>query len=860
MWLPFWIASKNLASKLPKTACAVLGIALGAATVCAVLVVDHNTVIGMREYHRASTGTPDLELAIKDPGRMKPAEALKFLDDYDGVSAVTPILDEYVAITEGSKRLRGVRLIGVRPGSAVPFDSYRIVGGRDLRSNDRGVMLLGEKAAEDAGVKIGDSLVFRRPGVTPTGCVEGKVVEVEGAGYAQGPPLALRVVGILATRYLAARNAGRVAVTTFRDGRHLMGEAPYGAKFWVRFADAEGKERVEEDLAPGFMLETPLAAEVGQTSEERAFRAGVRLAAFMALGLGLFVIFHLLSLSVTEWIRQVGLLGALGVAPRTVTQVFVMEASLLAIAGVSLGVGIGVATGWMLLEADITSLGWRRPVAGFEVPWRQLMWTGAAGFVACLLGAVKPIARVRRVHVIDALEQGEAALVSRSSEAWLVPALLAGAPVGVVAVAWLLGWVHGPVLRVALELAILFAVFVVLLWTLPRLLGRLFGALLRPFAERGVLAWLAKEGLDRTLRRMAGSVSALTLVAAGIVTLHSMTGSLKREAAAFSSRALPGHVYLVLENLPRRELEFLREIPGVTSVVPVEAAFRGSKLLVRGVPPNDAFADGLFAGAPDRPLLETKFREGKGIVVTRDASREAELDVGDRVSLRTLRGPRWFEVLAVKDGVGFFPHERAFALIAEDVMRRVFCRTNDRLGRVTVGVEHPSMEREILSAIERKADGAFPVRGQTSASVAWRYSFDVDRDFILFDVILVMTACMAGLGLLNSLLISGMERKKEIGLLRAIGIERRQVFKLFLIDAAMIGVTSGVLGVLVGIPFSIRTISGLAELSELALDWQFDGFWMLVAVAGLAFVAVVSALLPALRAGRADVVQALKHE
>ena len=857
MRLLFWIASKNLASRRLYSACAILGIAFGVATVVAVQVVDHNTVISLREHHRRFTGDPDRVLTLRDPRQTTPAAATEALSRLTAITAFTPMLADRVALLVNGKPALSAPFFSLNVGSAADFDAYAIERGRDFRPGERGAFLCGWQAAQDAKLKLGERYVLQRPSVTPYGCADGQLVPRSDGTRRSGPQVELELVGILQDRYLGHANGNRALVVPSEEGLALMGDLPHLTRYWIRIADGANPAALTERLEKDFRVEVPEAREVGETREERAFRSGVRLAAFMALGLGLFIIFHLLTLSVTSWVRQVGLLGALGITGGALAGVFLLEALILAVTGTACGLGIGVLIAKLMMDAGLSTLGWGRPVFTFALPWGDLWWIASAGIGACLVGAIHPIARVRSIPVLDALTQGEAALGRTVAPRWLAPAALAGTPAATLGLAWLLHPMEQDFLEVAFLIALCFGVFVIALWVLPQLLGRAFGVLIRPL-ERPDRAgtFLVRRGLRRGIRRFAGSVTGLSLVAAGIVALHAMTGALKQEKDDWAERALSGRIFLRMPQVPRARLAFLDRIPGVASAVPLDASFRQSLMEIRGVPPAAVFAQGMLA---DRPDDRAMFRAGRGVVVTSHLARERGLDVGDEVKLSTLKGPRRYRVLAIDDRFGFHPHERSYALLDETTVHRVFCRSNEFVNICAVGVTSPDLERRVAHAIRDEA-GDLDISIMTGAGQRKAYRHEINRDFAVFDVILLLTGVLAGLGLLNSLLVASMERTKETGLLRAIGITRRQVFGMFLSESLMLGVAGGVLGSAMGIVFSMLAVNGLAHLSELPLTWRFDAVWVLIAIGVLTAFSALAAIIPAMQAERADVIKAIKYE
>src|SRR5262249_5841963 len=155
--------------------------------------------------------------------------------------------------------------------------------------------------------------------------------------------------------------------------------------------------------------------------------------------------------------------------------------------------------------------------------------------------------------------------------------------------------------------------------------------------------------------------------------------------------------------------------------------------------------------------------------------------------------------------------------IAEPTMKRVFCRSADRVQQLTVAASGPAGEDGLRARI--LASGILPPgsieHAWTGAEQRRLYQDEIDSDFTIFDVILGLTAVLAALGFMNTLVVSGLERQKEIALLRAAGVTRRQVFRLFVSDAGMMGACGGLLGILMAVPFSWLVVEGLAPVADL---------------------------------------------
>ena len=173
-------------------------------------------------------------------------------------------------------------------------------------------------------------------------------------------------------------------------------------------------ERLQQSLASSYSYALNRGVVVGQAAEERAFRTGVRMLGLLALVLGLYVIFHTLSMSLTERVLEVGTLHALGSTRAQIGRVFFAEAALLSGAGAVLGALLGVGLARLATRAGITTLGVGKAVQGFHVPWGTVGALTAVGFLVALVGSVYPLVAIGGADTVAALRGEEALERSRA--------------------------------------------------------------------------------------------------------------------------------------------------------------------------------------------------------------------------------------------------------------------------------------------------------------------------------------------------------------------------------------------------------------------------------------------------------------
>ncbi len=364
----------------------------------------------------------------------------------------------------------------------------------------------------------------------------------------------------------------------------------------------------------------------------------MRLAGLLALVLGMYVIFHTLSMSLVERVREVGLLHALGTTRSAIARVFFVEAVAIAGAGTLLGLAGGIALARALLAVGVSTVGTGRgrQVTGFDVPWGSALGLCALGFAVALAGSVYPLARARSADTSAAL-RGEQALADRKGvtrgfsffAALLVLVLLPGTYFAIVPVIGrnqgaLVGAVLGAIAAMALLLVVPLLVPSILSWSATRLAS--------PFERRWPLAGrLAARGMQTGRTRVAFSVAAVALVVAAFVSLRNMTASLSGEVESWASRSIVDKLYV--ENLADVPIEVIRErlegVPGVLGIEVGSTRTHGSFLLL-GTPIADLAKWGPLA---DRPESVAALARGEGIVLSTRLAQADGWQEGDLVPM-----------------------------------------------------------------------------------------------------------------------------------------------------------------------------------------------------------------------------------
>lgn len=858
MRLLFFLAWKSWASSPLRVVLSLVGVGLGVAIVTAIHVLDHNTILSQIERTRWDYGRVDFELRpVVKPGsgldleaRLASLRARSEIADV-GIFANAPVealaRDPSESAGSGAQRRQVVSLYGQSPLGGSRFGHWRVARGSDLGELDPSKhVLIAPTLAEALDLDVGSTLTLRSlPRASAARCVGGKRTSEKS----MDDDVRVREVvvhGILEPFRLARRDGGLVVIGALDLVRELA--LYFQPAFQVKRAKGSDPDALAASFRGEWSRVKERAAMFGENADEAAFRNGVKILGCVALVLGMFVIFHTLAHALAEKIRRVGILRALGATQFQVAAVFLLDALLLAVVGTCLGLLLGVGLASILAEQKITTLGLGKAMTTFELPYGTLAAIAALGVVVTMLGAAFPLAKLRGMSprkILYVRDLAPPADLMRGVNVFLLVLLVGALPLAYLAMTPLLTDAGRGAGYVLLQVIGVVAVFFGILLMSPKLV-RLCSALplrlARPFAPLGV--WLVEKQLARSPGRIATCVCGITLVGLAITGLGGLTAALAADVDVFADRALEDRVYVkTKDKLSEAQWADLRAIDGVTSVLPLSATvvmpFRCIGTDLDQLRAAGEVLDG-------KAEIYDRMKRGRGLIISERLARLRDLSVGSRIAVATDAGGVEYEVLAISDVSGFYPDERAWALTDRADLEHDFCLAVGRADRFAIRVDEGADVAEVRRALEQRIPGIAWVK--SGAEVRARHRMDIGRDFRFFDILLWLLLVLAGVGQLNLVTLSTIARSREIGVLRALGMTRRDWMVTLFVEAFVIGFLTALLTVFAGVALVVVLIQGLRVVSGLEVPMVLP--WTVLAwVVFLGFcVSFAAACIPSLRA------------
>jgi len=549
---------------------------------------------------------------------------------------------------------------------------------------------------------------------------------------------------------------------------------------------------------------------------------------------------------------------AIGTTGRRIIAVFIVETAILTAGGVAAGLSGGTVLAMGLSQSGFSSIGTGLSLWTFRLPFERLLLLLALGSAVSLAGAVYPLLKASRIAPVEALKQRGMVLefvLPRKLYGAIITLLLVVTPLCYAGAGTVLGLNWRPAMPLVVMTTGLFGTLLCLVFLTPSILSGMLRAGAWPvFRLLRLEGFLAVRALTRATDRIAASLMTLAIVFGAVVALKHMTQSLKVQSQKWVDAALTDRVFVSSRLITEEESSAFSDVPGVRQVVPMSFT-TPVPFLIRGLS-GDLAIHGPFETRED---LKRRFIEQNSIVFSSQLAHTLGHSVGDYVSIPSVSGSLAFEVVLVSDEYGYFLDERSYGVVALRNLQDI-APVDTSAAREFALVLEPGADQQ------RVKDRLYAVVGQLGLNITTgdekrRFTLDgIDSDFSIFEIILFITALLAGIGVTNALLIGALERKREFGILQALGVTPTQMRRMVLIEGGVIGIIGGMLGVLLGIPLSGILIGGLILLSDLDLSFTLSLGWTVGALAAAVLVSTLAALYPAMKSAAMPVTESIQYE
>ena len=569
---------------------------------------------------------------------------------------------------------------------------------------------------------------------------------------------------------------------------------------------------------------------------------------FIALGVGCFVIYNVFSITAAQRRRENALLRAIGASRRQVTRMMLVEACVIGVLGSALGLvaGAGLAIG---IQVALNGAGLGVPSRGLVITAGTVLVTVIAGIVTTLVAAAVPAFSAARVPPVAAMS--ESAFEQVRSNRGRVIAAFGFIALGVAAIVAVLVGAAGILLGVAVV-----AIFVGVLLLGPTManpIARVLGAPVERF--RGITGGMSRANVQRNPRRTARTAAPVLIGVALVTGASVFAASIKQQLRDTIGQQFLGEY--VINSSNGGSLSFSQSFVDELNTLPEVGAATG--LGFARLQYSDT-QKGFFATTvnPETAIgiLDYKFVQGsfasltpKGILVSTGEAKRARLDVGSTVGLRVGQT----DVTVTVQGIYASSDLAQARVVHRDLLKGT--SVSNLAGFVFMtkapGVSDKQFRIAVDASIKTYGIGTLQNRSQFIDG----RSDIIDRSLYFIYGLLALSVIIAVFGIVLTMLLAVYERRREIGLLRAVGMTRSQVRSTVRWESVLTSLYGAIVGVVLGLVLGYIVIVALRDsgLSKYAIPTT-----AIVVIVVTAFVVgVLAAVIPAWRATKLDLLKAI---
>jgi putative ABC transport system permease protein len=630
--------------------------------------------------------------------------------------------------------------------------------------------------------------------------------------------------------------------------------------------NCETSDEIQELIPPDAKLQTVTARSGAIEQMTVAFRLNLTALSLLALVVGMFLIYNTMTFSVVQRRQHFGTLRCLGVTKREIFSFVIGEALVVGILGSIFGAILGIFMGQgavRLVTQTINDLFFVLTVQGIQIPTESLMKGGLLGVTATILSTIPPAWEAASVPPRMALLRSN--LESKVGRVVKFAALIGILFIVVGGTALLL-----PSQNLVLSFSATFSIIVGFAFITPQtskwfmqvtssFTGKLYGSLGR-IAPRDVITSLSRTGV---------AVAALMVAISVTIGVSLMVNSFRHTVIIWLEQTLQGDIYIsapgisatqpstaidpqitqIVKNWPGvRRVDVLRSVTvdspnGLVHIAATDNPdISGERIFLSKQGSLEEIAQAMQAGAI---LISEPFANRLGIAST-----------GEKITLTTLTGPEEFPIVGIYYD---YASTQGTVLMKLDTYRSYW--KDNTVTAMALRLDQGFEADPIATNIRERVEAIQRLDIRPNRVLREEVLVVFDRTFTITGALQLLATVVAFVGVLSAMLSLQLERQREMGILRAIGMTTRQLWNLMMIETGLMGVCAGLFAMPVGL--------SLAAILIYIINRRSFGWTLLMQIDPVPFlqaliIALLSALLagiyPALKISRAPAADALRSE
>ncbi|MGW6422861.1 ABC transporter permease [Nocardia sp. NPDC055053] len=826
------VALRNLAAHKVRLALTVLSVVLGTAFISGSFVFTDTLQRTFDGIFEGQAQGVDVRVGPKDRQSLGvPTNIVDALAKTEGVDRVAPAVNGPVVLLEpdGKKAVQtgGAPSFGLSylpPDKSVEEPNTFVAGAAPDQPNE---IALNTTGAEKAGLRVGDKTKVLIP--------------------SKGDPFEVTLSGVYA---MPGTEGGGVVAVMFTEpqARKLFTDGSHVAYADLAAAPGVSADDLRDQLAAGLPnYKVQNADEVREDMKKEVSEAltfiNYFLLAFGAIALivGTFIIYNTFSMIVAQRLRELALLRAIGASRRQVGRSVVGEAVVIGLIGSAIGLaaGIGLAFG---LSAVLNAFDLGLPTGSLTVLPRTAIVALLVGLIVTVASAYAPARRAAKVPPVEAMRSEFASAGDSLHVRTAVGAVMAVAG-GVLVYVGAQGTGKGSAVTVGIGALGLILAVLLAAPALSRPMVLVLGVLTRPF---GAIGQMARNNAVRNPRRTAATAFALTLGLMLVSAIGILGASAKTSVGVLIDKGVKAEYVLAgpqMIGAPLGAVDAVRtQVPGVSDVTGIRVVgFKvGDEQIVATSP------DGPIDPVMDIDLLSGSTTIGANeLLVDETEAGDRGWKVGDKITITSLDSKK----LELTVGGVFANSPLLGAMVVDPGVYEQLMPPSLRTNAFVLVKAEPGTDLTAMRANLEKATEPFVVvQVQDHEQFKGAQGQQINTLLAILYGLLALAVVIAVLGIINTLALSVVERRREIGMLRAVGTQRSQVRRTIYLESMLIAIFGAIVGLVLGIALGVGFLRTLRDLGidQITIPWS----QLVTVLIASGVVGVLAAVWPGVRAAR----------
>ncbi len=821
---------------------ALIGVAMGVAVVIAIDIANDSARRAFLLSTATVTGRATDQL-IGGPNGIDEAFFAQLRVD-QGIRTSAPVVEGFA--TTITTPTRTLTVLGIDPFSEAPFRPELTPGGGALGSSlvnlltAPNAVLMSQTTADALGLALG----------------------AEFSVNIAGQPQSMTLVGILEPGDPSTQRAlTDLLITDISVAQTWFNKIGRIDRIDLILDEAQ-RAIVQANLPSGIRLITPEQRAQSTTEMTASFEINLNALSLLALVVGMFLIYNTMTFAVVQRRQLLGTLRCLGVSQGEIARLMLVEGAVIGILGTALGIAIGIGLAQLLLSLvsrTINDIYYVVSVSSIQLSFWPIFKGVVLGLLASLVALAIPTWEAARTPPRTVLRRS-----SYEEQTQRMVPILGAAGAILVVIGAVIMWL-GPNIffsyagLLALTLGAAMVTPICTVWLMQ---------LIRPVAVRlfGLVAGMAVRDVVTSLSRTAVAVAALMIAVAVTIAVGLMVSSFRLTVVDWLSTTIRADVFVSAPSITANRLD--TPLPAgvaerVATLEGVERVRRYRSVLIPtdqtpvlqialDVTPAD-YETFIWAEG-DPATIWTAFARDQ-IIISEPLALKRDLHVGDTFVMQTDRGDVPMTIAGVfydygtELGVVMMPIERYWQLYDDQNV--------SSLGvYLDAGVESEAMVEQVRAEFPNQALNVRSNRTLRETSIEI-----LDRTFAITNVLQLLATIVAFVGILAALTAMQLERLREFGMLRAIGLDPRQLWQLVLSETGLMGVVAGLVAMPVGTAMAMALIFVINRISfGWTLQFAFEPAIYAQALVTAVIAALLAGIVPAWRISRVAPALALREE